>query len=89
MSSSICELQENPIVSLYNQGMLRFLSLSAFCGPRDILTFGTEDTPVCVQIAIDSSVNFATIRLTKTQALKLAEEIQNVYREMLRPEDSD
>lgn len=87
MSKTILNIQEDPILTNSVIGPYRELTVTRYCGPERILK--TEKTPVCIQLTLDTSQNYVTIRLTKTQALKLAEEIQNVYREMLRPEDSD
>lgn len=54
------------------------ISVVRFCGPERILT--DEKTRVCVQVDIESFGDCCIIYLTQSQALKLAEEIQNVYR---------
>lgn len=81
MSEQIFATLEIPSIRENDNEVSSYISVSRFCCPERIVSRGIDDSRKSIQISIDTPKSYGMIRLTKTQALSLAEKIQNVYRD--------
>ncbi len=75
MSETILTISEERAVADVFIG--NYLTVTSYCEAIGILDI--QDTRICLEVSINTASASLTINLTKSQALKLAEEIQNVY----------